>query len=147
MKCRGEAPLAVQCIYGWSDEGGEYGEGKKWSELPGEWREWRFPGFSYADDLVLCGESEENLMLMVGRFAEVCRRRGLKFNAGKSKVMVLNGEEGLECEVHVDGIRLEHVSKFKYLRFVFDESGRDGAECSRKVATGRRVAGAIKSLV
>ena len=30
-----------------------------------------------------------------------------KFNAGKSKVMVLNGEEGLECEVHVDKIRLE----------------------------------------
>ena len=33
--------------------------------------------------------------VMVGRFAEVCRRRGLKFDAGKSKVMVLNGEEGL----------------------------------------------------
>ena len=43
--------------------------------------------------------------MMVGYFAEVCRRRGLKVNAGKSKVMVLNGEEGLECEVHVDGFR------------------------------------------
>ena len=28
-----------------------------------------------------------------------------------------------------------------------DESGTDGAECSRMVASGRRVAGAIKSLV
>ena len=28
-------PLAVQCIYGWSDEGGEDGDGKKWSELSG----------------------------------------------------------------------------------------------------------------
>ena len=36
---------------------------------------------------------------MVERFIEVCRRRGLKFNAGKSKVMVMNGEEGLECQV------------------------------------------------
>ena len=35
--------------------------------------------------------------MMVGQFVEVCRRRGLKVNAGKSKVMVLNGEEGLEC--------------------------------------------------
>ena len=26
--------------------------------------------------------------MMVGRFAEVCRRRGLKVNAAKSKVMV-----------------------------------------------------------
>ena len=28
-----------------------------------------------------------------------------------------------------------------------DESGTDGAECSRKVASGRRVAGTIRSLV
>ena len=34
----------------------------------------------------------------MGRFVEMCKRRGLKVNAGKSKVMVLNGEEGLECE-------------------------------------------------
>ena len=28
-----------------------------------------------------------------------------------------------------------------------DKSGTDGGECSRKVASGRRVAGAIRSLV
>ena len=61
--------------------------------------------------------------------------------------MVLNGEEGLECEVLVDGIRLEHVSENKCLGCVLDESGRDGAECSREMASGRRVAGAIRSLV
>ena len=67
-----------------------------------------------ADDLVLSGELEENLRMMVGWFVEVCRKRGQKFDAGKSKVMVLNGDSGLEYEVHVDGIRLEHVSEFKY---------------------------------
>ena len=35
---------------------------------------------------------------MVERFAQVCRRRDLKVNADKSKVMVLGGEEGLGCE-------------------------------------------------
>ena len=45
---------------------------------------------------------------MAERFVEVCRRRALKVNAGENKVMVLNGEEGLECEVCVDRIRLEH---------------------------------------
>ena len=84
---------------------------------------------------------------VVGRFAEVCRRRGLNVNAGKSKVIILNGEEGLECEVHVDGIRLEHVSEFKYLGCVLDKSGIDGAECSRKMASGRMVPGAIRFLV
>ena len=27
--------LAFQCIYGCSDEGGEDGDGKEWSEIPG----------------------------------------------------------------------------------------------------------------
>ena len=44
----------------------------------------------------------------MGRFAELCKR-GLKVNPDKSKVMVLNGEERLECKVHVDGIHLEHL--------------------------------------
>ena len=65
--------------------------------------------------------------MMVGWFSEVCRSRELKVNAGQSKVMVLNGEKGLECEVHVDWFHLEHVLEFKYLGCVLDESGTDGA--------------------
>ena len=45
------------------------------------------------------------------------------------------------------GVHLEHVSKFKYLGCVLDESGADGAECSRKVASGRRMADTIRYLV
>ena len=63
---------------------------------------------------------------MVGRFAEVCRRRGLKVNAGKSKMMVLYGEEGLECVIHADGIRLEHVSEFKYLAMSWTNQAQMG---------------------
>ena len=66
--------------------------------------------------LVLCCESEEDLRAMVGRFAEVCSRRGMNVT-----------KEGLECEVHVDGIHLEHVSEFKFLGCILDE-----AECSCK---------------
>ena len=58
----------------------------------------------------------------------MCRRRRLKFNAGKSKVMVMNGKEGLKDEVHVDGIHFEHVLEFKYLGCVLDESGTGGVE-------------------
>ena len=56
-------------------------------------RERRLPGILYADDLVLCGKSEEDLRAMVGRFAEVCRRRSMKVNVGKTKIIVLSGEE------------------------------------------------------
>ena len=66
---------------------------------------------------------------MVGWFAEVYRRKGLKVNAGKSKLMVLNGEEGLEHEVHLN------------FWGVFWTNQVQMEQCSRKVA------GAIKSLV
>ena len=59
----------------------------------------------------------------------------------------MNGEEELECEVHVDRICLEHVLEFKYLGYGLDELSTDGAECNRKVPCGRRVAGAIKFLL
>ena len=56
-----------------------------------EGREWRLPSPLYADDLFLCGESQDDLRAMVERFVEVCRRRDLKVNAGKNKVMVVGG--------------------------------------------------------
>ena len=43
-------------------------------------------------------------------------------------MMVLDGEKGLKCEVRVDGISLEHVSEFKYLGCILDESGTDEPE-------------------
>ena len=58
-------------------------------------KEWRLPGLLYADDLVLYGKLEEELRAIVGQFAEGCRRRGLKVNASKIKVMVLNGVKEL----------------------------------------------------
>ena len=53
----------------------------------------------------------------------------------------------MECEVDINSIHLEHVSEFRYFGCILDESGTDGTECSRKVVSGRRVAGAIRSLV
>ena len=50
----------------------------------------------------------------------LCRRRELKVNVTKSKMMVLNGEEGLGYKVHVYGIRLVHVSEFKYFGCVHE---------------------------
>ena len=53
----------------------------------------------------MCGESEKDLRAKEGHFVEVCRRRCLKVDASKSKVTALGGEEGLNCEDRIDGIR------------------------------------------
>ena len=97
----------------------ESGDGEAGNEVS-EGGEYRLPGLLHADDLVLCGESEEDLRVMMEWFAELCRKRELKVNVGKSKVMVLNGEEGLEWEVYVDGICLEYVLEFKDLGGILD---------------------------
>ena len=76
-------------------------------------REWELPSLFYTDYLVLCGESEEHLRATAGWFVEVGRRIALKVNEGKNDVRVLNGVEGLEYEVHVNEICLEHVSELK----------------------------------
>ena len=59
-------------------------------------------GFLYVDGLVLCGQSEKDISAMMGHVVETGWRRGLKVNAGKSKVILLNGEEELECEFYVE---------------------------------------------
>ena len=63
---------------------------------------WRLPCLLYADDFVLCGGSEKDLRAIMGRFIDVCKKRCLKVNARKNKVMLL-GREALECEVYVNG--------------------------------------------
>ena len=47
----------------------------------------------------------------------------------------------------MNGARFEQVSEFKYLRCVLNESGTDNGECCRKVASGRKFAFVIRSLV
>ena len=42
------------------------GIGRRGVRFMEDGREWRLPGLLYADDLVLCAESEEDLMVMVG---------------------------------------------------------------------------------
>ena len=101
------------------------------------------PGFLYADDLVLSGKSEEDLKAMVGRFIEVCKRKGVKGYAGKSKVMLLGGEEGLDYEVCVNRIRLEHVSEFKYMVLFW----MNQVQMTRSVVGRRQVGGGLQVLL
>ena len=58
---------------------------------------WKIKQVLYVDDTFLLAETRE-------------WGRSLKVNTGKSKVMLLGEEEGLECEVCAEGIRLEHVA-------------------------------------
>ena len=59
------------------------------------------------------GESEEDLRAIVGRFFKVSRSKGLKITAGNTRLVLLDVEERLQCEVCFDRLHLDHVSEFK----------------------------------
>ena len=59
-------------------------------------------GLLYADDLVLCIELEEKLKVMMRYFVKMYRS-SLKIYVDKNMMMMLGGDEGLICEVLVDG--------------------------------------------
>ncbi len=49
---------------------------------------WKISTKLFADDTVLLAESEKNLQKLINEISNVCVRRKLKVNVGKSKVMV-----------------------------------------------------------
>ena len=78
----------------------------------------------YADDIVLIAESGEELQKMldmVGRYAEIWKFR---FNARKSKVMVV-GKKNSGEKWKIGDEEMEEVESFKYLGVWFDQRMRE----------------------
>ena len=55
-------------------------------------KEWKLSDLS-----IVCGESEDDMRVMVGHFVEVRKRRSPNRNADKGKVIVLGGGGGERC--------------------------------------------------
>ncbi len=70
------------------------GEGDKGTKLRLNGEDWAAVTCFFADDTMLLVESEEDVQTVVTEFYNVCKRRKLKVNAGKSKVMVFERREG-----------------------------------------------------
>ncbi len=93
----------------------------------------------FADDTVLLAESEGDLQREVNEFFSVCKRRKLKVNAGKSKMMVFERREEevinfntayrvrlpavASCKIMLGSEKMEEVSEFKYLGTVLCKHG------------------------
>ena len=60
-----------------SNERGKNGMGRMEVRFSEEKREWRLPVLLYVDDLILCGESECYLGVMI-RWFEVCKGNDLE---------------------------------------------------------------------
>ena len=109
---------------------------------------WQMNQLLFADDTVVVADSEEKLCQLVNEFGRVCKRRKLRVNVGKSKVMrCTNGEDGNRLNVVLDGEVLEEVSQFKYLGSVIAADGGVEADVRHRVNEGCKVLGAMNGLM
>ena len=111
-----------------------------------EGRQWKLSSVLFADDAVLVAESEEDLGRLVREFDNVCKRRNLTLNVGKTKVMVMERGTDTQCRICLNEQVLENVSEFKYLGSVLNKDGSLGSEVEERVKQGRKVSGALKSV-
>ena len=118
------------------------------AEMIGEGDEvWNLVMLLFADDAALLADTLEKLRRLVEEYGNVCERRGLCVNVGKSKVMRCN-REGLHggMEVYLNGEKLEEVECFRYLGADVAVDGRMTTEVNHRVGEGLKVFGALKSV-
>ena len=61
----------------------------------------------FADDTVLIAESKEDIQEMINELNQKCREYGMSLTAKKTKVMVIDKMEQIECEIKVENKELE----------------------------------------
>ena len=109
--------------------------------------DWCINQLLFADDTALVAESEEDLKRLVQEFGRVCKRRKLKVNVGKSKVMRCSRvRDGRRMSIVLDGEQLEEVSSFKYLGSKVAVDGKIGEEVSARVNEVSKVLGGMKTM-
>ena len=124
--------------------------------------EWWLVASLFADDTVLLAESKEELQKVVNEFCRVCERRKLKVNAGKSKVMVferkrsevvdfhrpyrVEEENVRECEIEMNGEKMEEVTEFKYLGATLCKNNSMKSEIRERAVQGRKMIGALNKV-
>ena len=70
--------------------------------------------FSFADDIVVNAEEEEEAGVLIDQLDRTTTRYKMEIGPDKTKVMT-NNPNGFQREIKIKGQRLEEVENFKYL--------------------------------
>ena len=79
--------------------------------------------FLFADDMSLIGPTRASLQLLLNACAEYCNKFCLKFNVGKTQVMVfgkLSTSVSSIAKITLQDVRIEYIKSCKYLGFYID---------------------------
>ncbi|KAK3560369.1 hypothetical protein QTP86_006453 [Hemibagrus guttatus] len=100
----------------------------------------------FADDIVICSESREQVEENLERWRFALERRGMKVSRSKTEYMCVNEREG-SGTVRLQGEDVKKVQEFKYLRSTVQSNGECGKEVKKRVQAGwngwRKVSGVL----
>ncbi|KAK3548709.1 hypothetical protein QTP70_017261, partial [Hemibagrus guttatus] len=100
----------------------------------------------FADDIVICSESREQVEENLERWRFVLERRGMKVSRSKTEYMSVNEREG-SGTVRLQGEEVKKVQEFKYLGSTVQSNGECGKEVKKRVQAGwngwRKVSGVL----
>ncbi|KAK3540529.1 hypothetical protein QTP70_034087 [Hemibagrus guttatus] len=81
----------------------------------------------FADDIVICSESREQVEENLERWRFALERRGMKVSGSKTEYMCVNKREG-SGTVRLQGEEVKKVQEFKYLGSTVQSNGECGKE-------------------
>ncbi|KAK3528823.1 hypothetical protein QTP70_011718 [Hemibagrus guttatus] len=100
----------------------------------------------FADDIVICSESREQVEENLERWRFALERRGMKVSRSKTEYMCVNEREG-SGTVRLKGEEVKKVQEFKYLGSTVQSNGECGKEVKKRVQAGwngwRKVSGVL----
>ncbi|KAK3517150.1 hypothetical protein QTP86_003947 [Hemibagrus guttatus] len=100
----------------------------------------------FADDIVICSESREQVEENLERWRFALERRGMKVSRSKTEYMCVNEREG-SGTVRLQGEEVKKVQEFKYLGSTVQNNGECGKEVKKRVQAGwngwRKVSGVL----
>ncbi|KAK3508146.1 hypothetical protein QTP70_015345 [Hemibagrus guttatus] len=100
----------------------------------------------FADDIVICSESREQVEENLERWRFALERRGMIVSRSKTEYMCVNEREG-SGTVRLQGEEVKKVQEFKYLGSTVQSNGECGKEVKKRVQAGwngwRKVSGVL----
>ncbi|KAK3523313.1 hypothetical protein QTP86_029509 [Hemibagrus guttatus] len=84
----------------------------------------------FADDIVICSESREQMEENLERWRFALERRGMKVSRSKTEYMCVNEREG-SGTVRLQGEEVKKVQEFKYLGSTVQSNGECGKEVKK----------------
>ena len=89
----------------------------------------------FADDIVICEETRQEVEQRLESWKYALERRGMKVSRSKNEYLSVNGENSNETE-KMEDTKVPRIKKFKYLKSTVQESSSCEREVKRRVQAG-----------